>query len=401
MEKIKATITAPKGFRAAGIAAGIKKNGNKDVCLIASEVPASAAAVFTTNKFAAAPVQLDRENIKKGRISVIAVNAGCANACTGERGMKDARDMARIAAKAAGVAEGEVLVSSTGVIGAFLNMAKLKKGIAGAWKAISKEGGANAAAAIMTTDTRAKTTAFTAMLGGKKVTMAGMAKGSGMICPNMATMLAYMTTDAAIKPAVLQKALSEATDRSFNLVIVDGDTSTNDTFCVLANGLAKNPVIDSVRHPDYPEFLNMLTEASIDLARQMARDGEGATKFIEINVKNARTEADAKAIARSIAKSPLVKTAFFGQDGNWGRIVAAAGYAGADLDPEKLSVFLDDVAIFRKGMDAGSPEARIDAVMKKKEITVTLDLDMGTREARVWTCDFSYDYVKINGSYRS
>ena len=401
MEKINASITAPKGFTAAGIAAGFRKSGKKDLCLLYSQTPASAAAVFTTNKAAAAPVQLCRKNIKSGCVSVVVTNAGCANACTGERGLADAREMLATVAAVSGVDETQVLIASTGVIGTFLDMDKLKTGIRNAWAVASKDSGEDAANAILTTDTFTKNTAYKTVLGGKEVIMAGMAKGSGMICPNMATMLAYITTDAAVTPAVLRHAMSRAADETFNMVVVDGDTSTNDMFCVLANGLAQNPVIDSADHADYPEFYKMLLAASTDLAKLIARDGEGATKFMEILVCNAATQEDARAAARAIAKSPLVKTAFFGQDGNWGRIVCAVGYSGTQMQADKMSVFLDEVAIFRNGMDAGSREASIDDVMRRKDIKVTVDLGLGSQQARVWTCDFSYDYVKINGSYRS
>jgi len=401
MEKTNASITAPKGFKAAGISSGLKKSGKKDICLLASEVPAAAAAVFTTNKAAAAPVQLCRENIRNGYISVVVTNSGCANACTGERGMNDARAMVSAAASAAGVPENRVLIASTGVIGTFLEMDKLTAGITAAWSAASVNGGEDAAEAIRTTDTFAKNTAYKTVLGGKEVLMSGMAKGSGMICPNMATMLAYITTDAAITPEVLRIAMSAVADESFNMAVVDGDTSTNDSFFVFANGLAGNPVIDSTSHPDYAEFHKMLLAAATDLAKLIVRDGEGATKFMEILVCNAASRDDARNAAKAIAKSPLVKTAFFGQDGNWGRIVCAVGYSGTAMAPEKTKIFLDEVPIFRDGVDAGSHESAIEEVMKRKDIKITVDLGLGEEQAKVWTCDFSYDYVKINGSFRS
>lgn len=394
-------ITAPKGFKASGIKAGIKKSGKEDMAILYSTVPAAAAAVFTTNAMAAAPVIVSRRNVQKGKISAIVINAGCANACTGEQGLKDAEAMVQKTADLLKVDAAEVLVASTGIIGVNLPMDKVEAGIQKAVNALSEEGHNKARHAIMTTDTFPKSVAIDFNFGDKKITMAGMTKGSGMIHPNMATMLAFLTTDAAITPEMLKLALTEAVNVSFHMISVDGDSSTNDMVAVMANGLAGNKLID---RPDMPEFINFsiaLKEVCITLAKMIARDGEGATKFLEVNVKGATSFADAKKAAMTIAKSPLVKTAFFGQDPNWGRILCAVGYSEAEVKPQKTSLDIGGIKIVEGGLSASFDEKALRAVMAEHDITVTVDLGLGEAEATVWTCDLSYGYVKINGEYHT
>lgn len=394
-------ITSPKGFKASGVKAGIKKSGREDMAIIYSTVPAAAAAVFTTNTMAAAPVIISRETVKKGKASAIVVNAGCANACTGEQGMKDARAMAAITAETLGIPVEEVLVASTGIIGVTLPMDKVEAGIKKAAAELSADNHKSPQQAIMTTDTFPKAVAVEFDLGGVPVRIAGIAKGSGMIHPNMATMLCFITTDAAIEPALLDKALREATNLSFNMISVDGDTSTNDMLSVMANGMAGNALIDDATSPLYNNFALALREVCVCLAKQVARDGEGATKFLEIHVTGAESFADAKLAAMTIAKSPLVKTAFFGQDPNWGRILCAAGYSEAKLNPEKISLTIGDIPVVVNGLGVNAEESALRKVMAQHDIVVTVDLAVGNADATVWTCDFSYEYVKINGEYRT
>lgn len=400
LTKITGGITAPQGFTAAGVHAGIKKNGKEDVGIIFSSVPAAGAALFTTNKMAAAPVIVSRQAMERGQVRAIVVNSGCANACTGEQGLADARTMAHETAKALNIDDCEVLVASTGVIGVSLPMAEVKSGISQAAQALAETGHEQMLAAIMTTDTFTKSSAYEFTLDGKTCKIAGIAKGAGMIHPNMATMLAFITTDAAIQPSLLQQALSEAVELSFNMISVDGDTSTNDTVAVLANGQAGNAMITDAGSPAYQAFYTALKAICTDLAQLIVRDGEGATKFLEINVTGAVSFADAKLAAMAIAKSPLVKTAFFGQDPNWGRILCAVGYSGAKSEPDKTSLTIGDLTIVVNGQGAaGFDTAKLKEVMAAKDISITVELGMGAATATVWTCDFSYDYVKINGEY--
>ncbi|MDD4601057.1 Arginine biosynthesis bifunctional protein ArgJ [bioreactor metagenome] len=394
-------ITAPKGFKAAGVKAGIKKSGREDLAIIYSTVPAAGAAVFTTNVMAAAPVIVSRRNIEGGKVSAVVVNAGCANACTGDQGLVDAEAMVHKTAELLGINNKEVVVASTGIIGVQLPMDKVEKGIEKAVNALSVDGHNAARQAIMTTDTFPKSAAINFMFGETKITMAGMAKGSGMIHPNMATMLGFVTTDAAITPELLKKALTDAVNVSFNMVTVDGDTSTNDMVVVMANGLAGNKLIDSAEMPEYINFSIALRELCIVLAKMVARDGEGATKFLEVKVKGAVTSDDAKKVAMTIAKSPLVKTAFFGQDPNWGRIICAVGYSEAQVIPDKTSLFIGDVKVVEGGLPLKFDEKMLRGVMGEHDIVVTVDLGLGQEEATVWTCDFSYEYVKINGEYHT
>ena len=401
MKKIDGWVTAPQGFLAAGVKAGIKASGNHDVAVIYSTVPASTGAVFTQNKMCAAPVLLSREVAQESVAQAIIVNSGCANACTGEQGLLDAREMQAFAADLLGIEPQNVYVCSTGVIGHFLPMDKIKNGLADAVDVMDENEGESCAMAIQTTDTFIKRAAYEFEVGGKTSRIAGIAKGAGMIHPNMATMLTFLTTDAAIAPDVLKRAVKAAADKSFNMVVVDGDTSTNDSMIVLANGLAENEIIFSEEHPDYPAFFEALVTCAQDLAKLIARDGEGATKFLEVNVVGAATWKDAKAAAMAIAKSPLVKTAFFGEDPNWGRIVCAAGYSGAVMNADKVNLSIGGVRLVENGMNCNIPLTSLTDIMSEHDITMTIDMAAGNEYATVWTCDFSYEYVKINGEYHT
>lgn len=401
MKEINGVITAPKGFKAAGVKAGIKNSGKEDVGIIYSETPANVAAVFTTNSMAAAPVVVSRRNAAKGSAQAIVINSGCANAATGQQGIMDAQAMTHITASLLGLDNEAVLVASTGVIGVNLPMGKVADGIKKAVSQLSPAGGEATQQAIMTTDTFTKGCAYEFELDGVSVRIGGIAKGAGMIHPNMATMLCFITTDAAITGPVLKQALNDAVNLSFHMITVDGDTSTNDTVAILANGHAGNAVIDAAAGPAYKKFTAVLTQICIYLAQQVVRDGEGATKFLAITVKGAADFADAKAAAMAVAKSPLVKTAFFGQDPNWGRIACAAGYSGAKLDAEKTSLAIGGVTLVQNGVGAKWEPKELQKIMAAQDIKVEIDLGVGASEATVWTCDFSYDYVKINADYNT
>ncbi|WP_298046503.1 bifunctional glutamate N-acetyltransferase/amino-acid acetyltransferase ArgJ [uncultured Cardiobacterium sp.] len=399
-DNMQAGVVFPQGFRAAGVSAGIKKSGKKDVALIVSDRPAAVAAVFTQNRMAAAPVVVAREAVADGRARVVIVNSGVANACTGAAGVNDARDTAAYAAARLGCRPDEVVVASTGVIGKRLPMDILRAGIDAAAAALSATDGSTAAEAIMTTDTCMKAGTAETGLGGKSVRFGIIAKGSGMIQPDMATMLCFITTDAAIAPALLQEALRDVTGTTFNMISVDGDMSTNDMVAVLANGAAGNAEIRE-KNADYHRLRDTLHTLCAEMARRIAADGEGATKFLTIKVGGARDFAAAKQVAMSVAKSPLVKTAFFGEDPNWGRVAAAVGYAGVPLDPERVSIAFGGITVYRGGVSTGSDEGALRRIMQEREITLTIDLGDGDAAATVWTCDLSYDYVKINGEYRT
>ena len=392
-------VTLPKGFLASGVRAGIKEQG-EDVALICSETPASAAGVFTTNVVKAAPVLVTGSRVPRGTCRAVIVNSGNANACTGEQGMRDAVETAAHVARLLRVPEGDVLVASTGIIGRRLPMGKIAAGIEEAVRSLSADGGINAARAIMTTDTRPKEASVEIEIGGKKVRMSGMAKGAGMICPNVATMLAFITTDAAISPEMLQDCLARSAEVSFNCLTVDGDTSTNDTVIALANGMAGNPVITS-EGPDLSEFKKGLDLVTTDLAKQIAADGEGATKLVQIVVQGAKTYEDCRQIAKTIANSPLVKTAIFGCDPNWGRILAAAGRAGVEFDPEAIDLSLGDTLLVKGGEPLSFSEQEAHEYLTGSEVLVNLRVGGEPYGATVWTCDFSYDYVKINAEYHT
>jgi glutamate N-acetyltransferase/amino-acid N-acetyltransferase len=394
-------ITAPKGFRAAGIHCGVKKS-KKDLCLVVSDVQASAAVVLTTNRVQAAPVLVTREQMDHSRtFRAIVVNSGNANACTGDRGMNDAWAMVGATAAALNVGRHEVLVSSTGVIGQFLPLAPITEGIRTAAAVLSPRGGASAAEAITTTDTFVKEYALEFDCNGVRVTMGGMAKGSGMIAPNMATMLAFVTTDAAVSPLVLHSALSRAADRSFNRISVDGDTSTNDMVAVLANGASGALPLNEAAGPAYETFYGALEHMLVALSKMIVKDGEGATKFIEINVTGAADELSAVKAARAIANSNLVKTAIHGEDANWGRILAAVGYSGVDFDPSRVEIFFGTVPILRQNYVIEFSEEEAKEVLSRKEISITVCLHRGEASAAFWTCDLSKEYVAINANYRT
>ena len=389
-------VTSAKGFTACGVAAGIKANRD-DMGLLVSATPATVAGLFTSNKVAAAPVVLDSKRVAKGKAQAIIVNAGCANACTGKEGYADAVEMASLGAKALGIREGLVLVSSTGVIGRRLPMQRVASGIGIGSMALSRKGGDAFAKAIMTTDTVDKQCAVAFKVGGKAVTVGGCCKGAGMIEPKLATLLTYLTTDAALSPPLLSKALRTAIGASFNRITVDGDQSTNDTALLMANG-ASGATIKTAQ--DLRAFTDALRHVCLDLATKIVKDGEGATKFVTVAVEKAASAEDALRAAKAVANSPLFKTACFGGDPNWGRVICAVGYSGAKADPEKIRISFDDICVYDKGKIAdAATNARLATVMKQKAFTVTIILGEGRFDDTVYTCDFSYDYVKINGDY--
>ncbi|MDH5297998.1 MAG: bifunctional glutamate N-acetyltransferase/amino-acid acetyltransferase ArgJ [Desulfobulbaceae bacterium] len=390
------------GFLGAAVKAHVRKKDRLDLALIYSTVPAVAAGVFTTSRVKAAPVVLDMERLHNGRAQAILVNSGIANACTGAEGMRLARATSRLAAEGLGIAEELVQVASTGVIGEQLRYHPFDVAMDELVGKLSPEGLAQVALAMMTTDTVAKTAVRTGVIGGKEVKLAGLAKGSGMIMPNMATMLGFVLTDAAVAGETLAIMLKRATDRSFNVITVDGDTSTNDTVLLFANGLAGNPVVDGSDTAAMARFQEVLDDLMKDLAMQIVRDGEGATKLVTVRVKGAPGDEEALLAARTIANSPLVKTAFFGEDANWGRIIAALGRSGIDFDATQVDIAFDDVVMVRNGLgQGGEAEARATEVLKRKEFAVNIDLKGGPGVGEVYTCDFSIDYVKINADYRS
>lgn len=390
----------PKGFRAAGVACGIKKNGNKDLAIIVSSVPAEAAGVFTKNIVKGHSLKWSMGKIKCNHIYAIAINSGNANACVGPNGDADASCMADIVAKQIGCKKEQVLLASTGVIGYRLPMEKIDSGIKVAFTQLSKDNFHDAASAIMTTDTFEKEFSVKIKLSGKTVTVYGMAKGSGMIHPNMATMISVILTDANISQTFLQNALNTVVKKSFNRVSVDGDTSVCDKVLLLANAMAENKEI-SMDNEDYFTFMGALEAVAISLSKMLAKDGEGATKLVEIRVKNADNAGTAHTIANSISTSPLVKTALFGEDANWGRILTAAGYSGAIFNPDTVDVFIGDILMCQNGKGLQFDEQKALSVLRQNEIIITVDLKMGEAEDTMWTCDLSYEYVKINGSYRT
>jgi len=392
-------VTTPKGFRAAGVRCGIKQKG-LDLMLLVSDVPAVAAGVFTTNAVKSAPVLVSKYRIRSGIAQAIIANSGNANCCTGRKGMDDAKQMAQFVASAIQLEDDKVLVASTGVIGKHLPMERIKSGVAEAVAALSTDGGSSAAEAIMTTDTRPKEFSSQVEIGGVTVRIGAMCKGVGMLAPNMATMLAFITTDANITASALQQCLKAAADESFNCITVDGDMSTNDSVFILANGLAGNPVISGPGE-NMDKFQAALISVTVHLAREIARDGEGATKLVEIRVNGADTIEDARKVALTIANSPLVKTAVFGQDPNWGRVLAAAGRSGVGMDPDRAELYFGQVKIFERGEPTPVSEEDARAPMMEDELTITLNLNQGNSSAKIWTCDLSYDYVKINAEYHT
>lgn len=398
--EINGGVTAPNGFKAAGVHGGLKMN-KKDVSLIFSEVPAVAAGVFTTNKVAAAPVIIDKEQLAKGnKISAIVCNSGIANACTGEQGLKDGWDTIRFTAEQLNISEDSVLISSTGVIGKNLFMDRLMKGISIAVKNLSKDNHTAAAEAIMTTDTFSKEYAVKFSINDSEIIIGGMAKGSGMIKPNMATMLAFITTDALISKDLLQESLKIVVNKTFNRISVDNDTSTNDMVIVLANGLSRVPEIKKDTE-EYGLFLNALEKVCKTLAKMIVKDGEGATKLIEVNIKGAATPEYALKAARAVADSYLVKTAIHGADANWGRIIAAVGYSGIEFNPEKVTLKISGLNILDAGYKVVFSEKEAKEVLMKNEVKIEVDLHDGVYEETIWTSDLSKEYITINASYRS
>ena len=407
MEIITGGVTAAKGFLAAGVEAGIKYQNRKDMAMVYSKTPCRAAGVFTTNVVKAAPVLWDKEVVEsEWEAQAIVVNSGIANACTGKLGYEYCRETAGAAADALEISPQSVLICSTGVIGMQLPMEKMTEGVRMLAKAIKpgEEAGTDAAKAIMTTETRNKQVAVKVTIGGKEVTIGGMCKGSGMIHPNMCTMLAFVTTDVNISKKLLQEALSADVQDTFNMVSVDGDTSTNDTLLVLANGQAGNPEITE-KGADYDTFVEALHYVNETLAKKIAGDGEGATALFEVKVIHADNKEDAKTLAKSVITSSLTKAALFGHDANWGRILCALGYSGAKFDPEAIELYLESSAgkilIFKDGMAADYSEEEATRILSCSEVTALVDMKMGEAEATAWGCDLTYDYVKINADYRS
>lgn len=407
IKTIEGGVTAAKGFQAAAAAAGIKYQGRTDMALIYSEKPCKAAGTFTTNVVKAAPVKWDRAVVEsKKKPQAVIVNSGIANACTGEEGMNYCRETAEEAAKVLGVDKDSVLVGSTGVIGMQLPMDRVRAGISMLAEAKKEDlaSGTAAAQAIMTTDTKKKEAAVTFEIGGKTVTIGGMAKGSGMIHPNMCTMLSFITTDAKISKKALQKALSEDVEDTYNMISVDGDTSTNDTVLLLANGKAGNEKI-RCGTPEYAAFKEALHYVNETLAKMMAGDGEGATALFEAKIIRAKTKEQAKTLAKAIVCSNLTKAAIAGHDANWGRILCAMGYSGAEFDPEKVDLYFESAAgklkIIENGTAADYSEEKATEILSQPEVTAIADIKEGNEEAAAWGCDLTHGYIEINADYRS
>lgn len=396
---IKEGITYPQGIKAAGVKCGIRFN-KKDLALIYSEKVADAWGTFTTNKFKAAPLVVTEKNLSLsgGKLQAVLINSGIANACTGEKGLKDAWEMVNYVSKGLKIDKKYVAVTSTGKIGEFLPMKKIESGLKEAISKLSVSGGTKAAEAILTTDTKKKEIAVCFKLGEQEVKIGGIAKGSGMIHPNMATMLGFITSDIFIKGELLQEALKQVVEKTFNMISVDGDTSTNDMVLLMANGLAGNKLIDK-KDVDYYKFLNALQYVAEYLARCIAKDGEGATKMIEVEVQNAVSFEEAKKVAKAVINSPLVKTAVFGKDPNWGRILAAVGYSGAEVLPDKVDLYLKE-KIVEDGQPLKFSRQEVRKYLESSdEVKIIIDLKMGEVNATAWGCDLTYDYVKINTKY--
>ena len=393
-------IVSPKGFTASGVHCGIKQE-KKDLAILVSEVPASVAGVFTTNAVQAAPLKVTKEVVyNSGKMQAMIVNSGNANACTGKQGIADAYEMQALAAAKLGIEPYLVGVASTGVIGEIMNMEPVKQGVGMLKPTDDVDGAIDFAQAILTTDTVMKNTTYVTTVDDKEVIIAGTAKGSGMIEPNMATMLGFITTDANIESAQLQRALSDITNQTFNAITVDGDTSTNDMVVVMANGLAGNETL-SPMHPDWENFYTALRLVAEDLAKSIARDGEGATKLIEVEVDGAASDEEARKIAKTVVGSPLVKTAVFGNDANWGRIIAAVGYSGATVDPDKITIDIGGATMVENGEPIPFSEEQLIEILKQQEVKIHVSLGVGEGHGLAWGCDLTYDYVQINASYRS
>jgi len=402
MRIIEGGVCAAKGFLAAGIAAGIKqKSNNRDLALIFSETPACAAGVFTTNKVKSACVTVSKEHLKNNKAQAIIVNSGNANCCTGPQGLLDAKQTAEAVASALNIAAQDVLVASTGVIGRPLPMGKIINGISQLSKRLSSLNSSEVAQAIMTTDTVQKESTVSFLLDGKVINVGGAAKGSGMLYPNMATMLCFITTDAVIEPAALKAALKLCVDKTFNCVSVDGDMSTNDMALILANGASGSERITLKTKGAFNKFTAALLEVTETLAKMLAKDGEGATKLVEVLIKGAASSADAKIATKAVCNSNLVKTAIYGQDANWGRIAAAVGSSAAKVDINHLSIYMGKVKILSKGKPTNVSEDILKKILSENEINITVDLGVGNGTAKMWTCDLSEEYIRINAKYRT
>ncbi len=397
-------VTAAKGFKAAGIHCGIRKNRTKkDLALIVSDTPASAAAVYTRNLVKGAPIAVTAAHIADGKAQAVICNSGIANTCAAD-GVEKAEAMSRLAADALGLRAADVIVGSTGVIGPSIDLAPIEAGIPALVAALSPNGGGDAAEAIMTTDTVKKEIAVPFTVGGVDCVLGGIAKGSGMIAPNMATMLCFLTTDAAIAPALLQDALRDVVVDTFNMMSVDGDTSTNDTVAIMANGAAGNAPVTE-KGADYDAFAAALKTICVQLCRELAADGEGATKLLECRVTGAKTKQDARIVAKAVIESSLLKAAMFGEDANWGRVLCAIGYSGADVDIHGVETAFESTAgrvvVCEKGAGIAFSEELAAKVLHEKEIVIDIKLSDGSANATAWGCDLTYDYVKINGDYRT
>jgi glutamate N-acetyltransferase / amino-acid N-acetyltransferase len=392
-------VTAASGFVAAGVGCGVRDAGRRDLGLLFSELPCETAAVFTRNAVWGAPLVVTREAVEGGGVRAVVANSGNANAATGERGIEDARAMQALGAEALGLTAGEVAVASTGVIGVHLPMDKISSGIRVASSELG-ESDEGFAESVLTTDTRAKEAVARVKIGGRSVTVGGTAKGSGMIHPNMGTMLAFLTTDAAVEKDCLKATLSRVTDRTFNRVTVDGDTSPSDMALLMANGAAGNEPL-TLDSPDYPIFAEALENVARTLAREIARDGEGATRLVEVAVEGAASEESAAALAKSVVGSSLVKAAVFGEDANWGRVLTAMGYSGEGFDPAGVELWFGRIKVFSGGEPVPHQEAEANATLAAGEVKITVRLGEGDASATAWGCDLSYEYVRINGSYRT
>ncbi|CAN5801176.1 MAG: bifunctional glutamate N-acetyltransferase/amino-acid acetyltransferase ArgJ [Rubrobacter sp.] len=399
IKSLSGGAAAAAGFMAAGVACGVRDAGRRDLGLLFSELPCETAAVFTRNAVKGAPLGVTREAVETGGVRAVVANSGNANAATGERGIEDARVMQELAAEALGIEASEVAVASTGVIGVHLPMDSISSGI---WAASSElgEGGAGFAESILTTDTRAKEAVSRVEVGGRTITVGGTAKGSGMIHPNMGTMLAFLTTDAAVEKGCLTETLNRVTDRTFNRVTVDGDTSPSDMALLMANGAAGSEPL-TLDSPDYPAFAEAVEGVARTLAKEIARDGEGATRLVEVAVDGAASEESAAALAKSVVGSSLVKAAVFGEDANWGRVLTAMGYSGVVFDPDTVELWFGSIKVFSGGEPVPHEEAEANAELAVGEVKITVRLGDGDASATAWGCDLSYEYVRINGSYRT
>lgn len=397
MQIIDGTIASPKGFYATGLHAGLKKE-KKDLGVIYSAIPANAAAVYTTNQVKAAPIFVTKEAMADQKVQAVVVNSGIANACTGDLGLENAKEMQSLAASQLNVAKENVAVASTGVIGKQLPMEIIESGISKI--DLQQQQPYAFHEAILTTDTSTKEIVVTEEINGQMVTMAGVAKGSGMIHPNMATMLAFITTDAQISKDLLQEMLADKTETTFNQITVDGDTSTNDMVLVLANGLAENPIIEK-NSEAHEKFITMFQLVSETLAKMIAKDGEGATKLIEVQVVGALSDTEARLVAKKVVGSSLVKTAMFGEDPNWGRIICAVGYAGSQTDPEKIDMWIGDQQLLNHSQPQEFDELVMKETLEKEKICITVDLNIGEQSGKAWGCDLTYKYIEVNALYHT